>query len=94
MARIWIKKYGYFQCNRKKKCPVQTFVNYINIILTREELMNKLLWINIQNCIFYFSHKFIILLNELNNGDCGLIIIFSVINENYLVIKKTVLIKV
>lgn len=20
MARVWIKKYGYFQCNRKKKC--------------------------------------------------------------------------
>jgi hypothetical protein len=25
MARIWIKKYGYFQCNRKKKCPGTDF---------------------------------------------------------------------
>ena len=25
MARIWIKKYGYFQCNRKKKCPGSDF---------------------------------------------------------------------
>tara|TARA_B100000212_G_C27022619_1_gene383821 strand:- start:126 stop:464 length:339 start_codon:yes stop_codon:yes gene_type:complete len=25
MARVWIKKYGYFQCNRKKKCSGTDF---------------------------------------------------------------------
>ena len=37
MARVWVKKYGYFQCNRKKKDNVQIFVNCIKINSIMEE---------------------------------------------------------